>query len=112
MPIRPTRIQVNFKANYTLKNCEGEGHIVDISTGGIAMEVKQIFVVGDLVRIVFRLPDSNNDEIDFWGIVRSINGSMLGIRYEEISNENIEKLEHFVTDLILQAGRNARENFE
>ncbi len=112
MPIRPTRIQVNVRASYTLKNCEGEGNITDISTGGIAMEVKQIFVIGDLVRIVFRLPDSSNQEIDFWGIVRSVNGNLLGIRFEEISNDNSEKLDHFVTSLILEAGRNSRENFE
>ncbi len=112
MPLRPTRIGVNIKASYTLKNCEGEGIIVDISTGGLAMEVRQIFVIGDLVHVIFRLPDTNNDEVDFWGIVRTVNGNMLGVKYEEISNENIEKLDRFVTSLILTAGRQAREPFE
>ncbi|MGA2140955.1 MAG: PilZ domain-containing protein [Brevinematales bacterium] len=112
MPLRPTRITVSFKASYILKNCEGEGTIVDISTGGLAIEVKQIFVVGDLVRLIFRLPDSSNAEIDFWGIVKSVNGSMIGLKYEEISNDNIEKLDHFVSNLILQSGRAAREQFE
>ena len=112
MHLRPTRISVNIKASYYLKNCGGEGNIVDISTGGIAIEVRQIFVVGDLVRIIFRLPDATNEEIDFWGIVRSVNGSIIGIRYEEISNENIEKLEQFVTTLILQSGRSTREPFD
>ncbi len=112
MPLRPTRITVNLKANYTLRNCEGEGTIVDISTGGLALEVKQIFVIGDLVRIIFRLPDSSNEAIDFWGIVKSVSGNMIGIKYEEISNDNVEKLDHFVGNLILQTGRNAREDFE
>lgn len=112
MPLRQTRIAVNLKANYILKNCEGEGTIVDISAGGLAIEVKQIFVIGDLVRIIFRLPDSSNQEIDIWGIVRSVNGSVIGMKYEEISNDNVEIVDRFVANLILQSGRNAKEPFE
>lgn len=41
---RATRIPVNIKAVYYLKSSQGEGRIVDISTGGIGMEVRQIFV--------------------------------------------------------------------
>jgi len=111
MPLRPTRIAVNIKANYVLKNSQGEGHIVDISTGGIAMEVRQIFVVGDLVRIVFRIPDSASEEVDFWGIVRSVNGNVIGIKYEEISRENMEKIDKYVSSLILETGKAAREPF-
>ena len=110
MAIRPTRISVNIKAAYTLKGSQGEGNIVDISTGGIGIEVKQIFVLGDLIRVIFHIPDQHNDEIDFWGIVRNVTGNLIGLKYEEISKENMEKIEHYVSSLILQTGRNARES--
>ncbi|MCX7821143.1 MAG: PilZ domain-containing protein [Brevinematales bacterium] len=108
---RATRIPVNIKAIYYLKNSEGEGRIVDISTGGIGMEVRQIFVSGDLVRIVFRIPDQSNVEIDFWGIVRNVTGNLVGINFEEISNENREKIDKYVTNLLLQSGKGAKESF-
>ncbi len=109
MPVRPTRISVNIKASYMLKGFQGDGHIVDISTGGLGLEVKQIFVVGDLVRVIFRIPDAHNEEIDFWGIVRNVTGNVIGLRYEEISKENTEKIDKYVSNLILQSGREFRE---
>ena len=111
MGFRATRIPVNIKATYFLKNFEGEGRIVDISTGGIGMEVKQIFVVGDLIRIVFRIPDITNPEIEFWGIVRNVNGSLIGINFEEISNENREKIDKYVASLLLQSGKGGKETY-
>ncbi len=87
MGVRATRIPVNIKATYYLKDSVGEGRIVDISTGGIGMEVRQLFVVGDLVRIVFRIPDISNGEIDFWGIVRNVTGNLIGINFEEMRRE-------------------------
>jgi c-di-GMP-binding flagellar brake protein YcgR len=110
MGIRPTRIPVNLKATYYLKDMQGEGRIIDISTGGIGMEVKQIFVVGDLVRIIFRLPDQGS-EIDFWGIVRNVNGNIVGINFEEISNENRERIDRYVASLLLQSGRPPKESY-
>ncbi|MGC8765939.1 MAG: PilZ domain-containing protein [Brevinematia bacterium] len=111
MGVRATRIPVNIKARYYLKNFEGEGRIVDISTGGIGMEVRQIFVPGDLVRIVFRIPDSTNAEIDFWGIVRNVTGNLIGINFEEISNENRERIDRYVGNLLIQSGKSAREDY-
>ena len=111
MGIRATRIPVNIKASYYLQDSEGEGRIVDISTGGVGMEVRQLFVAGDLVRIVFKIPDTTNAEIDFWGIVRNVTGNLVGINFEEISNENRERIDRYVGNLILQSGKNARETF-
>ncbi len=108
---RATRIPVSIKAVYYLKSSQGEGRIVDISTGGIGMEVRQIFVPGDLVRIVFRIPDQTNAEIDFWGIVRNVTGNLVGINFEEISNENREKIDKYVANLLLQSGRGAKESY-
>ncbi|URA09820.1 PilZ domain-containing protein [Thermospira aquatica] len=112
MPLRPTRIKVSIRAVYNYKGCEGEGTIVDISTGGLAMEVKQIFVPGDLLRIRFRLEGVSSTEIDTWGIVRSVNGTLLGIKFEEVSNENLEKIDKYVTSLLAQKGLPERESYE
>lgn len=112
MPFRPTRVQVNIKAIYSYKGCEGEGTIVDVSTGGLAMEVKQIFVPGDLLRIRFRLEGISAQEIDIWGIVKSVNGTLLGIKFEEVSNENLEKIDHYVTTLLTQKGLPEREPYD
>ncbi|NPV37861.1 MAG: PilZ domain-containing protein [Brevinematales bacterium] len=112
MPLRPTRIQVNIRAIYSYKGCEGEGTIIDISTGGLAMEVKQIFVPGDLLRIRFRLEGVSAQEIDIWGIVRSVNGTLLGIKFEEVSNENLERIDQYVTNLLAQRGLPEREQYE
>lgn len=111
MPVRPTRIRVNIKCLYSYKGCEGEGTIVDISTGGLAMEVKQIFVPGDLLRIRFRLEEVSVIEVDTWGIVRSVNGTLLGVKFEEVSNENLEKIDHYVTSLLSQKGLPERERY-
>ena len=111
MGVRATRIPVNIKAVYYLKGSQGEGSIVDISTGGLGMEVRQIFVVGDLLRVIFRIPDAKNEEIDFWGIIRSVSGNSIGINYEEISHENSEKIDRYVSNLLLSNGRTSRESF-
>ncbi len=110
MPFRATRISVNIKASYILKGFQGEGHIVNISTGGIGIEVKQIFVIGDLVRVIFKIPGPRNDEVDFWGIVMNITGNVVGLKYEEISKENTEKIDKYVSTLILESGKESREN--
>lgn len=112
MALRPTRIGVSIKATYMLKNSQGDGLLVDISTGGVGLEVKQIFVLGDLVRVMFRLPTSPNEEIDFWGIVRNVNGNVIGLKYEEISKGNVDKIDNYVASLLLQNGRDSRENYE
>jgi len=110
MPFRATRISVNIKASYVLKGSQGEGHIIDISTGGLGLEVKQIFVAGDLVRVIFKLPPNFKDEVDFWGIVRNVTGNIVGLKYEEISKENTEKIDRYVSTLILQSGKDSKEN--
>ncbi len=104
MPFRPTRVEINIPARYTYKDCEGTGTIVDISTGGIAMEVKQIFVPGDLLRVRFRIEEVSATEIDVWVIVCSVSGTTIGCKFDEISQENREKIDRFVTRLLQARG--------
>lgn len=109
--LRQTRISANIPASYFLKGFQGEGKILDISMGGIGMEVRQIFVPGDLMRIKFRLPGNDAPEVDFWGIVRSVSGNILGIKYEEIANSDIEAINHYMGSALLKLGKSTREEF-
>lgn len=109
MGVRYTRINVSLTCTYYLQGSEANGTIVDISSGGIGIEVKQILVAGDILRIKFNTPDQN--VIDFWGIVRNVTGNFIGVKYEEISNENRERIEHLVNDLLKTRGLASRESF-
>ncbi len=111
MPFRPTRISVTIPTIYSYKGCEGRGNIVNISTGGLAMEVKQTFVEGDLLRIRFRLPEVSSEEIDVWGIVCSVNGPILGIKFDEVSNENRRRIDDYVTLLLGEKGLSPTEEY-
>lgn len=106
--LRPTRISVNIPVTYYLKGNEAEGTIVDISSGGVGLEVRQILVNGDIIRINMQLYGKN---VDFWGIVRNVNGNFVGVKFEEISNENRELLLRFIEELIHFHGAGPTEHF-
>ena len=108
---RQTRVTANLPATYYLRGIQGEGHITDMSVGGIGLEVKQLFVLDDLIRIKFKLPTSDPVEVDFWGVVKSVNGSILGVKYEEISNEAVEAINHYMSSQLLKLGKPAKESF-
>ena len=110
LSLRLTRVNVNIPAVYTLKGSEADAAVVDISSGGVGLEVKQIFVVGDIVRVKFRLTDGRL--IDFWGIVKNVSNNFIGIKYEEISNETCKALENYVNELRLKQGIAAREQYD
>ncbi|OHD54198.1 MAG: hypothetical protein A2Y33_12905 [Spirochaetes bacterium GWF1_51_8] len=107
-PLRLTRITVSIPAIYSWKGSTAEGMIVDISSGGIGLDVKQIFVVGDIMRVQFRAGDRL---IDFWGIVRNVSGNTIGVRFEELSNENRELIEKLVDDLLRARGLSSHEGY-
>jgi c-di-GMP-binding flagellar brake protein YcgR len=107
--LRLTRVPVRIPATYYLKGIEAKGTSVDISSGGVGLEAKQIFVQGDIIRVVFMGHDGKM--IDFWGIVMNVGQNAIGIRYEEISNDMREAIDDFVTALIRKHGLTAKEPF-
>ena len=110
--LRLTRIDVKIPAIYTLKGHESDGLIINISSGGIAMEVRQIFVLGDIIRIQFKLPNNKvNGEVDFWGIVKNVSHGEIGLKFEELSHDMEVKLEEYVNDMLRSRGLAHRENF-
>ena len=111
MSERLTRIQVYIKGSYELKGNRGECNIVDISEGGIGISVRQTLVLGDLVHVNFRIPIGKEEEVDFWGIVRNVNNNIIGLKYEEITHENIDRIDGYVSLLLTQSGKRAKEDF-
>ncbi|OHD58504.1 MAG: hypothetical protein A2014_01570 [Spirochaetes bacterium GWF1_49_6] len=107
-PLRLTRISVSIPAVYSWKGSNAEGIIVDISSGGISMDVRQIFVVGDILRVQFR---AGEKLVDFWGIVRNVTGNNIGVKFEEVSNENLETIEKLVDDLLRARGLSSHEDY-
>lgn len=110
--LRLTRIDVRIPVTYTWKGVQADGTVVNISSGGVGIEVKQIFVVGDIIRVQFKLKtEKMNDDVDFWGIVRNVNNGQIGVKFEELSNENREKLEDYVGELLRERGLSQRESY-
>ncbi len=110
MGLRLVRVNVNIPVTYIFKGNESDATIVDISSGGVGIEVKQVFAVDDIIRLKFRL--GNGTLIDFWGIVKNVSNNFIGIKYEEISNETCKALENYVNELRLKQGIAAREQYD
>ncbi len=110
--LRLTRIDVKIPATYTLKGQQSEGLIINISSGGIAMEVRQIFLIGDILRLQFKLPGNKvQPEVDFWGIVKNVQHGQIGIQFEELSHEMGQLLEEYVNDMLRSRGLTQRESY-
>lgn len=110
--LRLTRIDVKIPCTYTLKNQQSEGLIINISSGGVAMEVRQIFVIGDILRLQFKLPGNKiQTEVDFWGIVKNVQHGQVGVQFEELSNEMAQVLEGYVNDMLRSRGLAHRESY-
>ena len=107
-PLRLTRINVSIPAVYSWKGSTAEGIIVDISSGGMGIDVRQIFVIGDILRVQFR---AGEKLVEFWGIVRNVVGNNIGVKFEEISNENLEIIEKLVDDLLRARGLTSHEGY-
>ena len=105
--LRLTRIPVSIKAEYQYKGNKGPCIILDFSEGGIGIETKQIFVEGDLIRVVADLPKGVH--LDIWGVVRNIQGMKLGLEFEEISHAMREALHSYVYELLESTQKNKYE---
>ena len=107
--LRFTRIPVSIRAEYQYKKNKGQCIILDFSEGGIGIETKQIFVEGDLIRVMADLP--NNSHIDIWCVVRNIQGMILGLEFEEISHAQREALQSYIYALLENKDKNKYEKF-
>jgi hypothetical protein len=108
--IRKTRIPVEYKATYTLGDISGEAFFTDISEDGIALRVRQVFAIGDILTIQSRISD--NLTLDFIGEVRNINGNVVGIIIKEIDPYIQTRFMEHVNSLLRMASRGSTEEFK
>lgn len=106
---RNTRVDVKIDAFYSYRGNTAQGLVTNVSISGIGMEVRQIFVPGDLLKITLKL--SATEEVVFWGVVKNVMGYNIGIQYEEISDSNLEKIKEFVAKKLVERGLAPREKY-
>lgn len=95
-----------------MKGNQGECNIIDISSGGVGISARQTFVPGDLIHVIFRIPSGKKEEIDFWGIVKNVKNNIIGLKYEEISHEDVERIDNYMAILLGQGGKRSNEYFD
>jgi hypothetical protein len=106
---RSTRLPVEYSAEYRLGNMSGEGLITDISSGGVALRVKQSFALGDQLFIKSRI--SSDLVLEFSGEVRNTEGNMVGIKILDIDPSIHERFTHHIEGLLRIANKRNVEKF-
>jgi len=107
---RHTRVPVEYTATYTMGDIQGEGKIVDISEGGVAMRVKQAFMVGDVLRVNSQV--SSNLNLEFTGEVKSIHGNVIGIEITEIDPEIKERFQSHIEGILRLMNKSRYEKYD
>ncbi|MGB9621358.1 MAG: PilZ domain-containing protein [Brevinematia bacterium] len=108
--LRATRIPVNIEAIYEFKGVKGKCTILDISETGMRLEVKQILVPGDILKVTFNIVFQQKPyTIEAWCIVRNSSGNEIGVQFDELSNEKKKILIGYVEELVLKYGKSKQE---
>jgi hypothetical protein len=107
---RDTRIPVEYRAEYSIGNIDGEGFITDISSNGIALRVKQVFVLGDEVHVKSII--SNDLILELSGTVRSIEGNIVGIKIQTIDPSIHERFKQHIEGLLRLTNKSGIEKYK
>ena len=106
---RSTRLPVEYRAEYSLGDISGKGLITDISAGGVALRVKQSFVIGDQLYIISRI--SNDLVLEFGGEVRNMEGNIVGIKITDIDPSIHERFSNHVAGMLRIANKSEIEKY-
>ena len=106
---RSTRIPVEYKAEYSIGNISGESLITDICSNGIALRVKQAFVIGDEVHVKSII--TNDLILEFSGTVRNIAGNIVGIKIITIDPNIHERFKQHIEGLLRLAHKSEVEKY-
>ncbi|MCX8096256.1 MAG: PilZ domain-containing protein [Spirochaetes bacterium] len=110
--IRASRIPVSIEAVYEFRGFKDRCTIIDISETGMRLEVRQILLPGDVIKVTFPIIyDKIPLNIEAWCIVRNSSGNEIGVEYDELSNENKRKLISYVEQLLLKHGKSKYEPY-
>ncbi len=110
---RFSRVPVNIEAEYELKSLKDKCTIIDISQGGMRIEVRQVLVPGDMIKIKFHifLPKAGREEIEAWCVVRSFSGDEAGLEFDEIPYAKKDLLMEYINHLLILYGKEKREPY-
>ena len=107
---RDTRIPVEYIAKYSIGNIGGAGLIIDISSNGIALRVKQVFVLGDEVHVKSII--SNDLILELSGTVRSFEGNIVGIKIQTIDPSIHERFKRHIEGLLRLTNKSVVEKYK
>ncbi len=107
---RDTRIPVEYIAKYSIGNIGGAGLITDISSNGVALRVKQAFVIGD--ELHFKSIISNDLILELSGTVRSIEGNIVGIKIQTIDPSIHERFKKHIEGLLRLTNKSGVEKYK
>ena len=107
---RDTRIPVEYIAKYSIGNISGAGLITDISSNGIALRVKQVFVLGDEVHVKSII--SNDLILELSGTVRSIEGNIVGIKIQTVDPSIHERFKQHIEGLLRLTNKSGVEKYK
>ena len=105
-----TRIPIEYIAKYSFGNISGAGLITDISSNGIALRVKQAFVIGDELHVKSII--SNDLILELSGTVRSIEGNIVGIKIKTIDPGIHERFKQHIEGILRIANKREIEKYK
>jgi len=107
---RSTRLPVEYRANYRLGDISDVGLITDISSGGVALRVKQAFAIGDELHITSRI--SSDLVLEFSGEVRNMEGNIVGIKIKAIDPSIHERFKDHIAGMLRMVNKGEVEQYK
>jgi uncharacterized protein (TIGR02266 family) len=103
---RNLRVPLRTRVTCTAGSRTSEGMTWNLSQGGILIDTPGSLSPGEIVRLSFRLPVSD-EQIDATGIVVWTSTSRQGIRFTKLSDQNRRTVKEFIEE-VEQADRSMR----
>jgi len=76
----------------------------DLSIGGAFVQSRQVFPIGSILNLRFKIPNVNNF-ISCTGIVRNMEvGDGMGVQFLDLSGENLRQVELYVQKTLQSGG--------
>jgi hypothetical protein len=94
------RMATNFAVSVTGKNVYCEGALINISLGGCTVKLDGQFVTGDLCRLGINLPNEVVPLRVAAAVVRTARGNELGIEFLKFHDNERERLQVFIRNLL------------
>ncbi|MEK6794272.1 MAG: PilZ domain-containing protein [Spirochaetota bacterium] len=88
------RVRVSFEARYIFGNTRSTCLVTDLSMTGATLKVQQFFTEGDMLTIIFKIPDMG--DFSLMSRVRHVKGGRIGIEFLSHTAEDVRVLAEFI----------------